>query len=163
MAQVIKKATVPESILGLLDWETEGYLIRYRIVAENKNIRSHWSPIYLISSPDFLIVDGSYSETLGQDNKTIGSVVWGDANGRPSYDVFVSFYSNSLLYSANENPFLYDGSYYFYHGTTQTHNYSFIVPDDSEFINIIVQPASNKKLIKDSLIIFSYYSEPMAS
>jgi hypothetical protein len=151
MVEVIKKATVPSSILSELDWETGGYLIRYRIVSENKNIRSHWSPVYFMPAEDFLNVEGEISENVSDTDptKTIVNVVWDDFFNRPSYDVFVAFRGNPP-----ENTFEYDGDDFYYHGRSTTHNYAFINRPDVESIRIIVQPASNKQLIKDSFIIY---------
>jgi len=151
MAQVIKKAKVPASILSELDWESEGYLIRYRIVSESKNLRSHWSPIYFVQAPSFTDVEGEFYESISDSDptKTIVSVVWDDAFDRPSYDVFVAFRGN-----APENVFDFDGDQFYYHGRSTTHNYSFIQREGITSIRVIVQPASNKPIIKPNFIIY---------
>lgn len=151
MANVIKKANIPASILSELDWDSGGYLIRYRIVSESKNIRSHWSPTYLLPVSSFPDVEGQYSESFSDSDpsKTIVTVTWDDLFNRPSYDVFVAFIGNEP-----EDSFEYDGDLFHYHGTTPTHTYSFVQRDDVAALRIIVQPASNKKLIKDDFIIY---------
>lgn len=153
MAEVIKKVDVPSSLLSELDWETGGYLLRYRIVSENKNIRSHWSPVYVIPSQDFVDVEGQISETASDTDptKTIVSVVWDDFFGRPSYDIFVAFRNNPPA-----DTFEYDFDNFYYHGTSTVHNYSFVqrAGDTIDSIRIIIQPASNKKIIKSSFVIY---------
>lgn len=151
MAEVIKKIEVPPSILSELDWETGGYLIRYRIVADSRNIRSHWSPVYFIAAQDFTDVEGQFYESVADTDptKTIISVVWDDFFNRPSYDIFVAFRGNPPA-----DTFQYDGDDFYYHGRSTTHNYSFVQRDDVDSIRIIVQPASNKPIIKSSFIIY---------
>ena len=144
MVNVLKKVNVPTSILSELDWETGGYLIRYRIVSENKNLRSHWSPTYFVSVPDFSDVEGEVSES----GNTV-KVVWGDLFNRPLYDIFVAFRGNNP-----EDVFEYDGDFFHYHGRTPTHEYSFLNRPDVASLRVIVQPATNKFLIKDKFIIY---------
>jgi hypothetical protein len=151
MAQVIKKATVPRNLLSEIDWETEGYLLRYRLVAENRNLRSHWSPTYFVPVEDFAIVDGQIVETISDTDPTQSNitVTWDDLFNRPQYDVFVSFRGNDP-----ETTFEYDGEQFHYHGTTSVHSYSFLQREGVTSIRVIVQPAANKKLIKPNFIIY---------
>jgi hypothetical protein len=146
----VKKINVPASILSELDWETGGYLIRYRILSENRNTRSHWSPVYELVVKDFEDVVGSFFEVLGEDGQTSITVVWDDLYGRPFYDIFVA-QEGSELYG---DEFLYDGSLFHFHGTSPNHNYLFVKREGATSIRIIVQPASNIKKIKPSFIIY---------
>ena len=81
------------------------YSVRFRVISEDKNRVSHWSPIFVIDSVTPVAVSGALSVT-----ETIITAVWGDEEGRPAYDVFVNF----------------DSSGYEYHGTTTTHQYAFL-------------------------------------
>lgn len=48
----IQKAEVAQNELPapvLLPDNTTGYFIRYRVVSEDRNSTSHWSPIYIVS------------------------------------------------------------------------------------------------------------------
>ena len=151
MVNVIKKVNVPPNLLAELDWESGGYLIRYRIVADSRNIRSHWSPVYFIPVPDFADVEGEFSESVSDSDpiKSVISVVWDDVFNRPAYDIFVSFRGNPP-----EETFEYDGDDFYYHGTSPTHQYSFVQREGVSSIRIIVQPSANKKIIKSSFVIY---------
>lgn len=149
MADVIKKATIPASSLTELDWEADGYLVRYRIKSENKNLSSHWSPVYIVPVDDFSDVDGSFFETVGEDGQINVTVVWDDVVERPTYDIFVSFRGLTLF-----NTFDYDGDTFIYHGTSPTHTYSFIKKEGTESLRIVVQPSADKKIIKANFVIF---------
>lgn len=153
MADVIKKAIIPPSSLQLIDWEAEGYVVRYRIKSENKNLSSHWSPVYIIPIDDLPQVEGSYFETIGEDGKTTITVVWDDVADRPLYDVFVSFRGATV-----SDPIEYDEDIFIYHGTAPNHNYSFIKKENTTSVRIVIQPAADKKLIKSNFVI--YDSDP---
>jgi hypothetical protein len=54
----IKKAKIPVNELPPISSETEGYSLRYRVISEDKNRVSHWSPLYLVK-PQYKYVPGS--------------------------------------------------------------------------------------------------------
>ena len=62
-----------------------GHYVRYRIVSEDKNRYSHWSPTYAVEVPAF----GLMGEVQVASTTTTINAVWGDALNRPKYDVFV--------------------------------------------------------------------------
>lgn len=82
----IKKAIVPRSMLKEIDGDTNSYLVRYRIISEDKNRSSHWSPTFYIQFPPFSISRGK-TEPLGD----IVSISWEDSTNRPQYDIFVKY------------------------------------------------------------------------
>jgi hypothetical protein len=68
----IKKAKIVRADLPAISSETEGYSIRYRIVSEDKNRVSHWSPVYLIK-PEYTFVIGSVRFSSGNQ---IANFTW---------------------------------------------------------------------------------------
>ncbi|MGA1047089.1 MAG: hypothetical protein ACO3UU_03710 [Minisyncoccia bacterium] len=68
----IKKARVPFESLPPINSTTEGYSVRYRIVSDDKNRFSHWSPIYLIV-PNYTYVTGNYHFNTANQ---VGSFAW---------------------------------------------------------------------------------------
>jgi hypothetical protein len=54
----IKKYRQAYADLPPISSETEGYSIRYRIVSEDRNRVSHWSPVYLLV-PEYTYVPGT--------------------------------------------------------------------------------------------------------
>jgi hypothetical protein len=106
-----------------------GYLTRHRIVSEDKNRYSYWSQ--LIAVPVFNL-DNLPTTVNGNIaiNGNAATIVWGDEENRPSYDIFVSF----------------DGNDFFYHGSSQIHNYSMLVTMATSNVDVAIQVASiNKK------------------
>lgn len=63
------------------------YLIRYRIISEDKNRRSHWSPVYKIDVSNF--IDPVEGNVL--INQNLVTIAWGEASLNPSYDIFLKF------------------------------------------------------------------------
>lgn len=68
----IKKARVPENTLPDIISNLEGYLVRYRIVSEDRNRLSHWSPIFLVQ-PEYTFVSGQTS--LGKSSDHV-NIIW---------------------------------------------------------------------------------------
>ena len=88
------------------------HYLRYRVISEDKTEKSDWSPVYEIAAPTVTIVSAKISM---QSN--VITLVWGDENNRPEYDVFVKFGNNNISYTE---------SAYTYHGTSKIHTYGFI-------------------------------------
>lgn len=128
----IKQIRIPKSSLPPINGTTLTYDFRYRIITEDKNRTSHWSPIYNAASQAAEATAGALSIF-----SNIITVVWGDENGHPLYDVFVSF----------------DGAPFFYHGTPSVHSYSFLKIGTST-VQVKIQLVSYNKEINEDLLIF---------
>jgi len=121
--QGIKKVIVSKSSLPPAGKDGE-YLVRYRIVSEDKNRYSHWSPIYKV-----------FAKTLPenfnpQNNGTIekvGSIVmvaWNMFENTSLYDIFVKYDNDTN---------------YVYHGSSVTNSYSILKEINKNTIHIAVQ------------------------
>ena len=128
----IKKLRIPKSSIPPIDHDTSKYNVRYRVISEDKNRVSHWSPIYNSEGQPVLGTSGALAVT-----QTIITAVWGDENNHPEYDVFVKF----------------DSGAFFYHGTSKVHSYSFLKTGTTA-VRVKVQIVSSKKEIKAALNIF---------
>jgi hypothetical protein len=100
----IKKLTIPKNQLPPVS-DNNQYILRYRIVSDDKNRASHYSTIFLATANDIEAVSGNLSIS---GNSLVA--VWGDENNRPKYDIFVKF----------------DNGAYQYHGTSPIHTYGFL-------------------------------------
>lgn len=135
----IKKLRILKSSLPPIDHDTEQYNIRYRVISEDRNRVSHWSPIYNSDGASVTGTSGALSIT-----QEIITAVWGDENLHPQYDIFVSF---------DSNPF-------FWHGTSTVHSYSFL-NEGTTTVRVKVQVVSSKKQIKAGLGIFDSGSQSL--
>lgn len=127
---VVKKVIIPKG--NLVSGDNNEYIIRYRIVSEDKNRTSHWSPAHKITATGVQEVDGAVSAT-----PTVITVVWGDELNMPKYDVFVKFDSDDI----------------FYHGTPAVHSYSFLNKGTTS-VQVIIQVEGINKIVNESLIIY---------
>jgi hypothetical protein len=138
-----KKVTIEKKDLPPLSPNGE-YLIRYRIISEDKNRTSHWSPIYTLDAKDLIEDVTSNIEVTPSDI----IVTWGDANKASLYDIFVSYKISSTWSS------------YFFHGSSPIHTYGFLQPSDEDDIGygatdirITVQLAGIEKNTSPTLTI----------
>ena len=126
MARGQQKVILPKDDLppvSKLSDGTYGYIVRYRIISEDQNRYSHWSPIRELAMPDPIPVAGDLIVNGG-----LVQAVWGDEEDRPNYDVFVKW----------------DEADYIYHGTTPTHTYSFLL-EMASTLQVAVQIESTNK------------------
>lgn len=88
----IKKVVIKNSQLPAINSDTDKYIVRYRIVSEDRNRFSHWSPQYLID-PLPIQIDEDAGINVVQTG-TFLTVTW-DENTYDRYDVFVSWGSEA--------------------------------------------------------------------
>lgn len=144
MASGLRKASVLSKDLPAvirLAPETYGYLTRYRIVSEDRNRFSAWSPVKSLVAFDAQ----NLPQTVDGDIALLGNTImitWDDAEDRPAYDIFVSF----------------DGGEYFYHGTSPIHTYSIINNVNAVSVDVAIQIESINKDRSDVLTICELYS-----
>ena len=129
---VVKKDTLPP--VSLLADGSYGYLVRYRIVSEDQNRFSQWSPIRELSGIDIDPVEGDIIIT-----GSAIQLVWGDDNIGRSYDVFIKFDTDETFK---------------YHGTTLIHTYSLLAKSGASTVEAAVQISSSDREYASSLIIW---------
>jgi hypothetical protein len=147
----IKKTIIPKSGLPPLSPNGE-YVLRYRIISEDKNRTSHWSPIYYIDAKSSIQdVDSNIEVTPAGI-----LITWGDQNKAPLYDIFVSFKIGGVW-----------GSYR-YHGSSALHLYSFERPIqptaigyEATDIKAIIQLAGIEKNVNDILKVSTAAEKPL--
>jgi hypothetical protein len=129
----IKKLVIPRSQLPPVNDDNE-YVLRYRIVSDDKNRTSHYSSIFTAVANTIEPVSGNLSRN---GNSLIA--VWGDENTRPKYDIFVKF----------------DNGTYEYHGTSPIHTYGFVKKDSATInVRVAVQVEGINKTRNAELTIF---------
>jgi hypothetical protein len=134
-----RKATVDKNELPpliKLGTDSYGYLSRYRIISEDRNRFSHWSPIFASPAFDPQNLPGQVDGTINVVGNAI-TVVWDDEIDRPRYDVFIKF----------------DDGEYFYHGTSPIHTYSIINTQNATSVFASIQIESVNKERSDVLTI----------
>lgn len=121
------------------------YLLKYRIVSEDKNRSSYWSPIYKVNVSDFIqpvIADVSMSSS-----SLAVSVTWEKSNLQQKYDIFASF----GIYNASTSAIAWTD--YAYLASSSTEAYSFLRKEEHTDIRVKIQLAGIEKEINSILEI----------
>ena len=108
------------------------YSVRFRIISEDKNRLSHWSPVFTINSTEPESVQGDLVV-----NGPLITAAWGHEEDRPNYDVFVKF----------------DSDPYMYYATVASHFYTF-VNEASSTVRVAIQIASTARVRNAALEIW---------
>jgi hypothetical protein len=105
---VVEKNDLPPLIK--LGEDSYGYLVRYRVISEDRNRFSAWSPIFATPLFSFQNLPEQVDGTISVVGDTV-STVWEDEEERPGYDIFVKFD---------------DDEKFVYHGSSKTRSYFII-------------------------------------
>jgi hypothetical protein len=131
----IKNVVIKKEFLGKVSSEN-GRVIRFRLVAEDKNRKSAWSQIFM--------VNGELVQVLPGDISVVGNTIlvnWSNGSNpaeQIKYDVFVKYDTASEVHV----------------GTTTGTSFSFLKTGTPASIKILVQLASIKPVISTSIKIF---------
>ena len=143
MVDIVKKAVIKASSLPLVGPDNS-YVVRYRIVSQDQNRYSHWSPIYNIEGLPVNIeeIQGniSYSNTTRQ--VTIG---WTD-EVVPPYDIFLQVDGGAWKYLATTT----STSYQYYVRTTLFGDLTFRVQKASYYKD---QPSDALKMFEGTVTV----------
>ena len=90
----IKKVIIPKADLPPVG-DVNEYYVRYRIVSEDKNRSSHWSPVSIIKSDTLVPLSTSVNITTPTSGAKNINIVWEDETKLYSkYDIFTKFNFN---------------------------------------------------------------------
>lgn len=91
----IKKVIIPKESLPAISGDSQAYILRYRIVSDDKNRYSHWSPQYKISLDPVSAIN--YSLNVNQSNQTF-TLVWESVPDTPTFDIYIKIDTNDWAY-----------------------------------------------------------------
>ena len=116
----IRKVTIPRSELPAVNATSNAYNVRYRIISEDRNRFSAWSPIVQLSAPAISLL--TYSVAVNNTDQII-TAVWNPnpSLGLTSYDVFVRWIGN-------DNPETLTNYPWSFAANTATNSHLFSVP-----------------------------------
>ena len=148
----IKKVTIPRAELPAVNANSNAYNVRYRVVSEDKNRFSAWSPIVQISAPSISLL--TYSVSVNNTDLII-TAVW---NPNPdlaltNYDVFVRWIGDNNTDTLTNYPWTFAAN-------TLNNNHLFSVPptipnvvgggtEDVKKIQIALQRSSYQRTKED--------------
>jgi len=137
----IKKAIVKKASLPAISGSNQSYVLRYRIITEDKNRTSHWSPRYnLFIGPITKITEANRSiEIAGSTNTKTLRLNWNtpqDININ-TFDVYAKINSGS----------------YQYKGVVSTNSYSLIIETGNQVSLAIQIPTYPKKRFTSATLL----------
>lgn len=136
--QGIKKIIIPKSSLPAVTQDNQ-HIVRFRLISEDRNRISEWSPNFFMDSSGIFEIESEYS-VAGR----IISLVWDDPNPRAAYDIFAKF----------------DDADFVYITTTSSTSHSFRNQATTEF-KYAIQVQGIGKVYNPDLVL--YESETIAS
>jgi hypothetical protein len=141
---IIKKVIIKKEDLPAFNGATGEYSVRYRIVSEDKNRYSHWSPYYSVAVQMFPTVQCSVVVT----NKVV-NMVWQQPSGLAvkQYDIY---------FKTGTGP----TAVWKYMATTTTTQFSTLIADTVSTLTVAVQIPAYPKEYTPSAAIFT--SAPLA-
>ena len=130
----IKKVVIDKKSLPPISGEYNGYILRSRVISEDKNRYSHWSPQHKVSlSPQNII---PFSFTTDPEKNTI-NLIWNSVEGVSSFDIYTKLNTGDWVYSS----------------TVSSNSYSSLVSSSATTVQIAVQiPTYPKKRYTDSTL-----------
>jgi hypothetical protein len=132
--QGIKKVVIEKKSLPPISGEYNGYILRYRIISEDKNRYSHWSPQYKISlDPQNAI---NFSFTVDATKNTV-NLIWNSVSGVSNFDIYTKLNTGDWVYSS----------------TVSSNSYSSLISSSATTVQIAVQvPTYPKKRYADATL-----------
>jgi hypothetical protein len=104
----VKKVIIKKQDLPAFNGELQSYLVRYRIVSEDRNRTSHWSPRYKVNVEPEINRETVPPESwiphsvVPSENKQIINIVWTPpANLKPDFDLYVKWGADDFKYLAS--------------------------------------------------------------
>lgn len=137
----IKKVIIKNSQLPAINADTDQYIVRYRVVSEDRNRFSHWSPQYLID-PLPIVVEEDTGITVAQTG-TFLTVTWEEST-YDRYDVFVAWGSSPGSVGLLE---------YFTTVSGQFVAVPIRTSETTEAVKVLVQRVTQPKRVVDSMVV----------
>jgi hypothetical protein len=148
---IVKKVIIKKQDLPAFNGILQNYLVRYRIVSEDKNRTSHWSPRYKINVEPEIDRELDPPEewiahsVIASENKQIINIVWTPpVNLKSDFDLYVKWGADDFKYVAS----------------MQTSSYTILVPSGYSAAEFAVQVATFPKERFTKATLFE--SEPVS-
>jgi hypothetical protein len=98
MSEVVKKVVIPQNEIPPTGKVTGKFLVRYRIISEDKNRTSHWSPNYLLETTPLGRVEHTVSK-IAETNSVRAFWTPPGNLGLSLFDVYVRWNGGDWTYA----------------------------------------------------------------
>lgn len=138
MSEVIKRVKILKKDLPSRSAKTHSYNIKYRIVADDGNTYTHWSPIYNVEIPK----EGVVSAVVATDpSKKFFTLIWQplEVDKDSSFDIYAQW--------NNTGPWVYLN-------TIKSSTYNGLVSDTTTSFKVLIQKPTFPKTRTEGAILF---------
>lgn len=145
MSQVIKKAKVSKNNLPAISSTTETYGVRYRVISEDKNRSSSWSPIFDVD-PNYTYVPGKINVS---SSSGVVRVSWDAVTIKIGTNAIRQAKDYDIWIKWSKSPGLGDWNYI---ERITNNSTSFVVPD-TFFINDVDQADAPNRITVEVYLV----------
>lgn len=138
----IKKVIVNKAALPPLNGDIESYVVRYRIISEDRNRVSHWSPQFYVSAEAPEVEDLSEIQVTKSQNSIIATWQLDNDAEIPQTDVFVAWGDDMSGVGLYE-----------YYATVTATSITIPIPSGKESVDVKVQLSVYPRKLVDSRLI----------
>lgn len=132
----VKKVVIKKADLPAYSGDNQSYIVRYRVVSEDKNRTSHWSPQYRLPIPSQAQVEHAIS--ADPVTKMINLVWQTPESSNNKFDIYIKW----------------DTDVYVYAGSVTTPMYACLIKNGASTVKIAVQVPTFPKERFTSATIF---------
>lgn len=139
---IIKKEDLPP-----ISVDDIGYNLRIRLISQDRNRSSFWTPLVTIEVPAVSTIN--YAIKKDSSGTKTFNVMWEDTQNNKEYDIYVKWYMSA------EDP----NAVWAYKGSTLSNNYSLIDPGAHSY-QVSVQATTYPKMYSSR---YSLFTSPVAN
>jgi hypothetical protein len=99
----VKRVVIKKEDLPAYSGDNQSYILRYRVISEDRNRSSQWSPQYRLPIPSQTQIE--YAITANPTTKMI-NLVWGTSEAS-KFDVYIKWDSSPYIYAGSVNTSMY--------------------------------------------------------
>ena len=116
------KVIINKDDLPPISSDDEGYNVRVRLISQDRNRSSYWTPLYTVTAPEVTEIPYNVHVVNAGGTKTV-NIVWEDPKSDREYDIYVKWYMTP------SDP----GAIWVYKGSTFSNTYVLIDPGAHSF------------------------------
>lgn len=103
---MMPKVIIKKNDLPPISADDEGYNLRIRLVSQDRNRISFWTPLYTVNAPGVTEIP-CIVEVVNTGSGKIVNLVWEDPNNNKEYDIYIKWKMTS---GADFGDWIYKGS-----------------------------------------------------
>jgi hypothetical protein len=138
----IKKVIINKASLPALNGDLEKYVVRYRVISEDRNRISHWSPQFYISPNPLIPGSATTAIIVKVDNSIVVTWPIDDDSEVLASDVFVAWGTQPGSVGSYE-----------YHATVTANSTTIPIPSGKVSVDVKIQLAVYPRKLVESRII----------